>query len=110
MSFFTNHDYTYHNANILFANPLLLAAVPLGIQFARSKNAPERLASETMLRVLWILTLLGILLSMVLKISPAFYQDNLVDQLFMLPFVLVLALEPLGLRNIIERIFWRWLK
>jgi hypothetical protein len=31
MSFFTNHDYTYHNNNLLFIHPLLLAALPLGL-------------------------------------------------------------------------------
>jgi hypothetical protein len=110
MGTFTNHDYSYHNYNLLFGNPLLLAAVPLGIRYARSRNAPERLTSELLLRILWILTLLGIILSMLIKLFPAFYQRNLVDELFLLPFVLVLALEPVGLRNIIERVFWRWLK
>ncbi|MDR2663206.1 MAG: DUF4105 domain-containing protein, partial [Treponema sp.] len=31
MSFFTNHDYTYHNSNLLFVNPLLFIAVPQGL-------------------------------------------------------------------------------
>ncbi|MDR0451885.1 MAG: DUF4105 domain-containing protein, partial [Treponema sp.] len=35
MTFFTNHDYTYHNINIIYINPLLFAAVPLGILYAR---------------------------------------------------------------------------
>ncbi|MDR2102726.1 MAG: DUF4105 domain-containing protein [Treponema sp.] len=38
MTFFTNHDYTYHNSNILYINFLLLGAVPLGIISAFTKN------------------------------------------------------------------------
>jgi hypothetical protein len=109
MSYFTNHDYTYHNANLIFANPLLLAAVPLGIRYARSRNYNERLLPETLLRLLWLLVALGIFLSMLIKLSPGFWQQNLTDQMLLLPIALTLALEPTGLRQILERIFWRWL-
>jgi hypothetical protein len=109
MSFFTNHDYTFHNANLLFANPLLLAAVPLGIRYAFAQNPAQRLKPELLLRILWLLVLAGIFLSMLIKLLPWFWQQNLVDQMLVLPPVLILALEPLGLRNLLERIFWRWL-
>ncbi|GHV95343.1 membrane protein [Spirochaetia bacterium] len=109
MSFFTNHDYTYHNANLLFANPLLLAAVPFGIRYAISKNRNDRLFSEAVLRLLWLLVALGIFASMLIKLLPWFWQQNLTDQMLMLPIALVLALEPLGLRETLGRIFWRWL-
>jgi len=109
MSTFTSHDYTYHNANLLFANPLLLAAVPLGIRYAASKNYDSRLKTEFALRLLWLLVVLGILISMLIKQFPPFWQDNLTDQMLMLPIALVLSLEPAGLRRMIERIFWRWL-
>jgi hypothetical protein len=109
LSFFTNHDYTYHNANLLFANPLLLIAVPLGIRYAASKNYDSRLRAEFMLRLLWLLVTLGIFLSMLIKLSPRFWQQNLTDQMLMLPIALLLALEPIGLKRMIERIFWRWL-
>ncbi|MDR2478255.1 MAG: DUF4105 domain-containing protein [Treponema sp.] len=109
MSLFTNHDYTYHNANLLFANPLLLAAVPLGINYARARNYNERLTSEALLRLLWLLTVLGIVLSMLIKLTPWFWQQNLTDQMLLLPVALILSLEPLGLWRLLERIFWRWL-
>jgi hypothetical protein len=109
MSFFTSHDYTYHNANLLFANPLLLAAVPLGLRYAASRNYDTRLRSEFMLRLLWLLVALGICASMLIKLLPQFWQQNLTDQMLMLPIVLTLALEPAGLKRMIERIFWRWL-
>ena len=109
MSTFTSHDYTYHNANLLFANPLLLAAVPLGIRYAVSRNYDSRLRAEFMLRLLWLLVVLGIFASMLIKLFPPFWQDNLTDQMLMLPIALVLSLEPVGLRRMVERIFWRWL-
>jgi ABC-type uncharacterized transport system permease subunit len=109
MSVFTNHDYTYHNANLLFANPLLLVAVPFGIRYAISKNQRDRLFSEAVLRLLWLLVALGIFASMLIKLLPWFWQQNLTDQMLMLPIALVLSLEPLGLRETLSRIFWRWL-
>jgi len=109
MSGFTSHDYTYHNANLFFANPLLLIAFPLGIRYATSKNYDSRLRTEFMLRLIWLLVVLGIFVSMLIKLSPRFWQDNLTDQMLMLPIALVLSLEPAGLRRMIERIFWRWI-
>jgi len=109
MSFFTSHDYTYHNANLLFANPLLLAAVPLGIRYAVSRNYDSRLRSEFLLRLLWLLVALGIFVSMLIKLLPPFWQQNLTDQLLILPIALTLSLEPVGMKRMIERIFWRWL-
>ena len=109
MSFFTSHDYTYHNINILFGNPLLLIAFPLGIRYAASPTYDRRLSTEFTLRLLWLLTALGIFLSMLIKLSPRFWQQNLTDQMLMLPVALFLAFEPAGLRRMIRRIFWRWL-
>jgi hypothetical protein len=106
---FTNHDYTYHNMNLLFANPLLLAAVPLGIRYAKAPNDAARELPELLLRILWLLVLLGIFASMLLKLFPWFWQRNLVDEMLMLPIALVLALEPFGLRELLGRVFWRWL-
>jgi hypothetical protein len=108
MSFFTNHDYPYHNMNLLFANPLLLAAVPLGIRYATASSG-ERERPEIMLRVLWLLVLLGLVVSMLLKLHPWFFQANLVDQMLMLPIVLMLCFEPFGTKQLFGRIFWRWL-
>jgi len=109
MSGFTSHDYTFHNANLYFANPLLLIAFPLGIRYAISKNYDKRLRTEFMLRLLWLLVVLGIFISMLIKVSPRFWQDNLTDQMLMLPIALILSLEPVGLRRMVERIFWRWI-
>jgi hypothetical protein len=109
MSTFTSHDYTYHNANLFFCNPILLAAVPLGIRYAVSSNYDKRLRSEFLLRLLWLLVALGIFVSMLIKLFPWFWQQNLTDQMLMLPIALVLSLEPAGLKRMMQRIFWRWL-
>jgi hypothetical protein len=106
---FTNHDYTYHNMNLLFANPLLLAAVPLGIRYVMAPNAAAREMPELLIRALWLLVLLGVFASMLLKLLPWFWQRNLVDEMLVLPVALVLALEPFGLKDLAGRVFWRWL-
>jgi uncharacterized protein YqhQ len=109
MGNFTDHDYTYHNTNFLFCSPLLLVAVPLGIRYAVSKNYNSRLRCEFTLRLLWLLVVIGIFVSMLIKLFPWFWQDNLTDQMLLLPIALTLSLEPAGLKRMIERIFWRWL-
>ena len=107
MNLFTNHDYTYHNINMLFATPLLLTAVPLGIRYALTKDNNRRVTSGALLRLLWFLTALGIFASMLIKLLPRFWQQNLTDQMLMLPIVLVFALEPAGIKELIQRFFRR---
>jgi hypothetical protein len=94
MTFFTNHDYTYHNSNILYINFLLLGAVPLGIILAFAKNEKKRLSAARLLRALWTYVFLGGILTMVLKLFPGFYQQNQVTQALVLPFALVLSYIP----------------
>jgi hypothetical protein len=59
--------------------------------------------------MLWLLVVIGIFTSMFIKLFPNFWQQNLTDQMLMLPIALVLSLEPAGLRKVVQRIFWRWL-
>ena len=109
LSTFTEHDYTYHNINLLFCNPILLAAVPLGIRYASADNYNKRLSVEVSLRLIWLLTAMGIFVSMLIKLNYRFWQQNLTDQMLMLPIALILSLEPVSLRRLIRRLFWRWL-
>jgi hypothetical protein len=104
LSTFTSHDYTYHNANLLFCNPLLLAAIPLGIRYAMINDDARRFRCELMLRLLWLLVVFGIIISMLIKLLPWFWQQNLTDQMLMLPIALALLLEPTGFKRIIQRI------
>lgn len=103
MSFFTEHDYTYDNANLFFTNPLLLALIPLGITYATADNDDRRRRPETCIMVLWLLVLLGVFASMMLKLTPWLWQDNLAQQLLMLPIALVLSLGHGGLKKALNR-------
>jgi len=119
LTFFTDHDYTFDNANILFANPLLLALVPLGIRLAsaraergrkgkRSRGGAAREGAETRrvetaLAALWALSALGVVVSMLIKLTPWFWQDNLADQLMVLPIALAMAAGSLLTGGILKR-------
>jgi hypothetical protein len=105
LSIFTNHDYTFENYNMLFATPLLLAAIPLGICYAVTKKPDKLILYDALLRIVWLLTVLGIFISMLIKLFPPFYQQNLTDQMLMLPIALVFALQPAGLRQTLDRYF-----
>ncbi|MDR2101934.1 MAG: hypothetical protein LBP43_05135, partial [Treponema sp.] len=94
MTFFTDHDYTYHNSNILYINPLLLGALPLGIVFAFTGDEKKRLSAARFLRALWTYVFLGGVLTMVIKLFPGFYQQNQVTQALVLPIALVLSFIP----------------
>ncbi|MDR2150427.1 MAG: DUF4105 domain-containing protein [Spirochaetaceae bacterium] len=94
MSFFTDHDYCRYNANVLYISPLLLAAIPLGIIVARNKNRRRSFFAQQLLVGLWTVVVLGGVLSMLIKLSPNFYQQNQATQALVLPFALVLAIVP----------------
>jgi len=103
LNLFTNHDYTYENANMIFCTPLLLAAVPAGICYALTKKPNKERANGELLRLIWFLCAAGIVISMLIKILPAFYQKNLTDQMLMLPIALVFSLQPNGLKETLDR-------
>jgi hypothetical protein len=92
MTFFTNHDYTYHNINIIYINPLLLAALPLGILYAR--DAGGRFPPERLLRILWTCVFLGGVLTLLLRALPGVYQQNQVTLALVLPFAFTLSVFP----------------
>jgi hypothetical protein len=103
LNIFTNHDYTYQNYNMIFATPLLLAAVPFGICYATTKNADKLTFYNLALRIIWLLVVLGILISMAIKLFPPFYQKNLTDQMLFLPIALVFTFHPAGLKEIKQK-------
>ncbi|GHT72966.1 membrane protein [Spirochaetia bacterium] len=102
MTFFTNHDYTYHNINLLYINPLLLAAVPWGIMMAAGKGRgalntegrPAVRSPEWYLQILWTYVFFGGIATMVIKLLPAFYQQNQVTLAMVLPAALLLSRIP----------------
>ncbi|MDR3166308.1 MAG: DUF4105 domain-containing protein [Treponema sp.] len=102
MTLFTDHDYTYHNSNILYINPLLLAALPLGIIFAFTGDKKKQLSAARFLRVLWTYVFFGGILTMAIKLLPGFYQQNQVTQALVLPIALVLSSIPSRGRKLLK--------
>jgi hypothetical protein len=94
MMFFTNHDYTYRNANIIFVNPLLFAAVPLGLIFAFTGNEKKRRVCGALLKTLWTLVFFGGMVSAILNCVPGLYQQNQTTFALVLPFAFVLSYVP----------------
>jgi hypothetical protein len=103
LNLFTNHDYTYQNYNMIFATPILLAAIPYGICYATTKNADKLTFYNLVLRLIWILVVLGIIISMLIKLFPPFYQKNLTDQMLFLPIALVFTFHPAGINEIRQK-------
>jgi hypothetical protein len=102
MAFFTTHDYTRHNNNLLLVNPLLLAAVPLGIRYAlgqkKSRRADLRRAdfcrAESLLKLLWTVVLAGGLAALALNVVPALFQRNAATLVMVMPPAAVLSFLP----------------
>ncbi|MHB9294974.1 hypothetical protein PilKf_00707 [Pillotina sp. SPG140] len=94
MTFFTDHDYTYHNINVLLAGPILLLAIPFGITVARGIMPRKAFFARHMLKALWSCGMLGCLLSLLIRISPRFYQQNQTTQALLLPIALALSFVP----------------
>jgi len=109
MNLFTNHDYTFNNMNMIFCSPILLAAFPLGISYAVTKNQDRRVTYDLLLRLIWALTAAGILISMLLKVFPWFWQQNMTDQVLMLPISLVFTLQPVGMKMACQKLK-KWIK
>jgi peptidoglycan/LPS O-acetylase OafA/YrhL len=105
LNLFTNHDYTYQNTNMIFCTPLLLVTVPFGIIYAFTKNQKKRQVTGELLRLIWLLSVLGVFISMLIKLLPGFYQDNLTDQMLILPIALTFTLQPAGLKETIKKYF-----
>jgi len=80
MSFFTDHIVTYHNENLLLANPFTFLLIPLGIGMIFKNNF-----SMKWLPILWyFLSGLNIIL-LILKIFPDFNQQNWLSISLILP-------------------------
>jgi hypothetical protein len=102
MAFFTNHDYSWHNSNVIFINPLLLAAVPFGIISAFSKKESRRAWHEKALKCLWTYVFLGGIFTVVIKLLPAFYQQNQSTLALTLPFSFVLSFIPSWIKSCVS--------
>ncbi|MDR0730791.1 MAG: DUF4105 domain-containing protein [Treponema sp.] len=91
--FFMKNDYVRQNINLLFVNPLPLAALPLGILAAAGRVHAK---PETCLRILWAYVAVVGLLTLLLRTLPAFFQQNQAVLALILPLAALLSLgaEP----------------
>jgi hypothetical protein len=109
MSFFTNHDYTYNNLNTLIANPLLLAALPLGIMSLTTDNYIKQAIAIRIVRIIWTVIFLGGIASAIITIFPQYYQQNQTTLALILPFAFTLSIFPGLLIQLYWHFFWRFL-
>ena len=92
--FFMKNDYIQQNINLLFINPLLLAAVPLGIFSAAHKlNAVN---PEKCLRILWTYAAAAGIITQFLRMLPVFFQQNQSTAALILPALAVFSLGAEG--------------
>jgi len=70
-SAFTHHAVTFHNINLLLANPLTLLFIPGGILIARHKVRWYKATTW-----LWYIHLAGLVIAILLKLLPGFNQEN----------------------------------
>jgi hypothetical protein len=89
--FFSHHSYTYNNLNILYANPLLFAAVLMGILCAFTKQERKFVFYSRILKALWTYVLIGGAVSMALRIAGLNCTDNTLILLLLVPPALVLS-------------------
>jgi hypothetical protein len=108
MSFFTNHDYTYNNMNLFFVNPLLLAAVPLGILYAFPSDPFRGNFWGFLLQALWSYVAAGGVLSMAIRIMPRFWQRNEPTLVLVLPFAAALSFAPDLILRFRQQYLWRY--
>ncbi len=71
MAFFTDHTIAYSNENLFFINPLLLLVFPFCLR-PRSKRSIGILVQG----VVYSLLTAAILIQLLLKITPYFFQQN----------------------------------
>ncbi|GHU65290.1 membrane protein [Spirochaetia bacterium] len=108
MTFFTNHDYTYYNINILYINPLLIGAVVFGILHITASDDLEKYKWDRAIKAVWSYVLVFGSITTLLRLIPGLYQMNLVTLAMVLPFAAVLGFLPDLLVYIRREYLWRW--
>jgi hypothetical protein len=96
-------DYMRHNSNLLFVNPLLLAAIPLGICAALNKTivigGKKVLDAERGLWFMWLYVCAAGFAAGLANLIPRLRQDNLPTLVLLLPSALVFVLPELNSRR-----------
>ena len=92
-------DIMRHNVNLLFVNPLLLIAIPLGICAAADKKinlGKFSVSFEKCLWLIWFYVFITALVSGLLGFIPALYQENQSTLLLVFPAIFVFILPGLS--------------
>lgn len=87
MGAFSEHTLTHHNENLFLANPLTFLFIVAGIGITLEKRR-----AETWMRMLWYVHLAIAALAVILKIFPAFNQDNWMIIAFVMPVYVIMSL------------------
>jgi hypothetical protein len=90
--FFSHHTYTYNNLNIMYANPLLFAGVPLGLLSAFTRHERKYIFYARVLKVLWAYVLIGSIFTVIIRMAGINCSDNTLNLLFIIPSAAVLSL------------------
>ena len=98
MSVFTDHNYSYWNMNLLLVNPFMFVIFAFSIRQLVKKSASMRL-----LRIFWMVIVVGCLLSIILKIVPFFRQDNWETLLLVLLPAIVMSGIPAAGKKLFAR-------
>lgn len=93
MMFFTNHNVTWYNENLLFVNPVLIA---MAIMTLKVKKPKIRKALVIIYRIL--LAIMAILIVLKLILPGVFLQDNWTVFVMIAPYYIVNAIN-IGLRE-----------
>jgi cytochrome bd-type quinol oxidase subunit 2 len=96
--FFMNNDYFQQNSNLLFLNPLLLFIVPLGILAALNKA--RRFNPERCLRIFWTCIFIICSITVLIRLLPFFFQQNLSVQGIVLPIAFVFSSIPENIKRL----------
>lgn len=89
--FFSHHTYTYNNPNILYANPLLFAGVPLGMLSVLARDEHKRRLCARLLKILWTYVLFGAVAAVILRTGGINFSNNTLNLFLIIPGAVVLS-------------------
>ncbi|MDR2602412.1 MAG: DUF4105 domain-containing protein [Spirochaetaceae bacterium] len=92
-SFFSNHIYTYNNINVIFVNPVFLAACVMSLIAIFTKNKKRSLAARKAVAVIYAFVFIAASFAAVLTMFPPFFQDSRLAILLIAPPAAALGLS-----------------
>ncbi len=98
MSLFTDHTVTYYNENLFLANPVTLVAGVAALIWLFLRRG-----YYSLLFYCWILITAGTILLVLLKLLPAFDQDNAMVMAIIIPVTVASVLSQFQLRHTFKK-------